>query len=593
MARKPRRKKSQPTDGWWGDGPSPAERWPGVTIDIPATWNGRRKRWESPCGAYYFDPDRAQRPVDFFPAYLVHTKGQWAGKPFELLPWQSELLIRPLFGWIQSSDGARRFRHVLTVVAKKNGKSGLASGLGIYLLSADGEPGAEVYAAASGEEQARIVYGESKNMVDESPELERDAGLKAGTKAITQIRTRSTFKVLSKAVATKHGFNVHGLIFDEFHTQKTRELWDTLYKGMSSRHQPVSFVITTAGHDRQSICYERLEHARAVRDGERDDPRLLPVIFEIGPADDWTDEEVWHKANPSLGVIKSIEYMRDECRDAQQEPRKRNSFMNLELNVWTESRMVWIAPESFEILAREEREPPRLADLQCTLGIDLSSTVDLTSVVAAFREPMEGEAIEVKVDGDDEDNPREPIYLDFRVHLIEHYWIPGDRMRDRIHRDRVPYDLWAEQGWVTVTPGAMIHYGAIYQHVLEWMDRWTPKQVAYDPWSATDIAQRLTAQGVPMVEVRQGYGSLSNPSKAFEALILAKRLSYSGSPITRWNVANCEIQSDPAGNIKPVKPDPKGPRRIDGVAATVNALSRLLLLPDERKLRASDYVAWV
>lgn len=580
-----------PTAGWWGDGPPPWERWPDVSLELEATWCAERERWESPCGDYYFDPEAASRPGDFFRHYLRHSKGEYAGQPLVPLDWQQLLVLMPLFGWLRVADGYRRFRTLFLLVAKKNGKSLITSGLGLYLLCADQEPGAEVYAAAANEEQARIVFGESSEMVDSSPELAEDAGLIVMKRSITHPESSSTYKVLSKAVGTKHGFNVHGLLFDEFHTQKTRDLYDVLYRGISARRQPVVAIISTAGSDRQSICYEMREHALEVLAGRRRDERLLPVIFEIAPADDWTDEETWHKANPSLGVGKSIEYMRDECELAQAEPRRRNSFLNLELNVWTESRVAWIPPERFQVLARtdvaREAEPSWLRGLPCVAGLDLSMTTDLTACVLAFKQSDDQPAEEVEVETEESDRPR-VVYVDYRVHLVESYWIPRERMQDRCRRDRVPYDLWARQGWINVTSGAVVDYAEIYAHVLAAMDRYAPREVAIDPWNATDLSQRMMADGVPIVHVRQGYGSLSAPSKLFEALIASGRLTYSGSPVTLWCVQNAQIDHDPSGNIKPCKPDPKGARRIDGVSAAVTALSRLMVLPRRRVFSTRD-----
>lgn len=286
--RRRRRRKGQPTDGWWGDGPPPWERWPGVSLAIDAVWNNRRKvpRWETPDGLYYYDEEAATRPEDFFEQYLVHTKGEWSGRPFELLPWQRMLITRPAFGWKRTRDDLRRFRFIFLEVAKKNGKSAISSGLAIYLLCADHEEGAEVFSAAADKDQAGIVFGESSNMVLASPDLVVDAGLTVHRRAISQDSSFSTYKALSRTAGTKHGFNVHGLVFDEFHTQKTRELWDVLYKGTSARRQPMVIIITTAGSDRESICYEQLEYSRRVLQGEVMDHTLLPAIFEAKPDDD-------------------------------------------------------------------------------------------------------------------------------------------------------------------------------------------------------------------------------------------------------------------------------------------------------------------
>ncbi len=578
--RRPRKR-----NGWWGKKTvAPWERWPGVTLQLEGKWSAARKRYESPCGRYYFDKEAAERPARFF-RQLIHTKGEWAGKPFELLDWQSQAVFRPLFGWKRVADGLRRFRHVFVIVAKKNGKSAIASGLALYLTGADGEDGAEVYSAAADEDQARIVYGEAANMAEANPRFRDALGLTVHRRSISQDRTRSAYKVLSRAVGTKHGFNVHGLIFDEFHTQRTRDLYETLYRGTSARAQPVVFVITTAGDDRETICHEQYEYAKGVLDGTIDDDTFLPVIFEADTEDDWTDPATWHKANPSLGVTKRIDYMETECAAAKAEPRKRNSFLRLDLNVWTESRTVWIAPEAFEALARAEKEPARLEQLTCCLGLDLSKTTDLTSCVAAFREHDELPALEVEVESEDGQTPPQSLSIDYRVHLVEWYWLPASRLKERARKDRVPYPLWRDQGWLRETPGEIVHYDAIRRHVRELHDRFKVVQAGFDPWNAGQLTSQLLDDGVPMVEVRQGYASLSGPSKLLEALVVSGRLTYSGSPLTRWCVANCELQSDPAGNIKPVKPDPKGARRIDGVSAAVIALSRLMVAPEPKKKR--------
>src|SRR3990167_7419939 len=282
-----------PTAGWWGDGTAPWDRWPGASLRIDAEWSVERQRWETLDSRFYYDAERATAPEDFFAHYLQHTKGEWAGQPFELLDWQKLLVTRPAFGWQRAVDGLRRFRKVFVEVPKKNGKSGIASGLGLYLLSADGEEGAEVYAAAGDEDQARIVFGESSTMANANPAFLRDAGVTVLKRAIVQERTRSAYRVLSSRVGTKHGFNIHGLIFDEFHTQPTRELYDTLYKGTSARRQPVVFLITTAGSDRESICYEEHECAAGLLAGHRADETHLTIVFGAKEDEDCTAPETW------------------------------------------------------------------------------------------------------------------------------------------------------------------------------------------------------------------------------------------------------------------------------------------------------------
>jgi len=584
---------AKPPKPWWSSESPPWETWPGVSLRLEAAWCAKRRRWESADGKYYFDADAADGACDSFENYLRHTKGEFAGRPFVLLPWQADLIVRPLFGWKRCRDGHRRFRKIFVEVAKKAGKSGLASGLGLLLAFGDGEPGAEVYAVAADRDQARIVFGDAKSMARENPEFLADAGIEVLQNAIVQTATNSTFKALSAEVGTKHGFNVHGLIFDEFHTQRSRDLYDALYKGTSARRQPVIFIITTAGDDRESICYEEYSYAKNVRDGVIPDEQYLPVVFEPGPDDDWTDEATWRKANPSLGVTKSVEYMRAECEAAQAEPRKRNSFLRLDLNRWTESRTVWISPESWEACKREEKDPERMRTAIACAGLDLSSTTDLTALVVACRRPDHrmSEQIEVDPGNEKHGHPRRVLTLDFSVDVQEWFWLPREVLRERTRRDRVPYDVWARDGWLRVTDGDMVDYRAIHETLdREVRANYQLGETGFDPWNAQQLALALQDDGFKMVEVRQGYGSLSAPAKLFEALVRAKRITYSGSPLMRWCVANCEVSSDAAGNIKPVKPSGaySATRRIDGVVATLIALQRLMLAPEPRRSVYAD-----
>jgi phage terminase large subunit-like protein len=580
-----KRRARQPAP-WWGRGAPPWDRWPGVSLRLEPTWSTERRRWELP-GGWWFDKAAADRAIDFFPTYLRHIEGEFAGKPFELLEWQRDLVIRPLFGW-KRPDGSRRFRFVFLEIGKKNGKSGLCSGLALLLAFADGERGAQVYTAAGAEEQARIVFRPSSEMAKNSPELLAEAGIEVLANAIEQAATASFLRPLTSKAKTQHGLNVHGLVFDEFHAQNDRELWETLYRGISARRQPVVAIITTAGDDRESICYEEYQRACKVRDGVLVDDAYLPVVFEIdAQRDDWTTESVWRKANPSLGTTKSLEYMRTECAAAQAEPRKRNAFQRLELNVWTESHTVWIAPEQWEA-CRAPAPLEGLETLACSAGLDLSSSVDLTCASVVFRRPDPRPAEQVEVgaaasDGAKTTSPRK-LVLDFSVDVVPIFFMPRAVLHERVRRDRVPYDVWARDGWLRVTEGDVVDYGEVYRVVLEEI-RGRYKglvDVGYDPWNATHLATQLSEAGVPMVEVRQGFGTLSAPSKLFEALVRSKRIRHDGNPVMRWCVANCEVVSDPAGNIKPVKPggEARGTKRIDGVVATLTALSRLMVAPE-------------
>ena len=304
-------------------------RWPGVSIAI-----------DDAGGRFYFDEADAARAVEFFPKFLRHLKGEFAGQPFHLLDWQRELLVRPLFGWKRTSDGLRRFRRVFLEIAKKNGKSGMCSGLGLYLLHCDREPGAEIVAAAADREQAGIVFNEARDMNETSAALAGRS--ETYRRAIVVPGTRSSFKVVSSDVKGRHGPNIHALLFDEFHAQPDRELYDTLAKGVAARRQPIVVLITTAGDDQDSVCYEEYDYARRVMAGVIEDETYLPIVFEATEEDDWRAPETWAKANPSLDVTVKRDYLEAECRAAVAEPRKQNAFKRLHLNVWTRTTEVWI-----------------------------------------------------------------------------------------------------------------------------------------------------------------------------------------------------------------------------------------------------------
>ena len=562
-------------------------------MPIPAAWSEERARWESPCGRFYYDPVRAEAIGMFCRTYLRQTKGDWAAKPLELLPWQDLLLARPLCGWLRVSDGARRFRRVFVMVAKKNGKSTIASGFGLYFAFGDGEAGAEVYAAAGDEQQARIVWGESATMAEKSPEFLEDAGVEVFKDSLVQGRTNSFFKPLTAKASSKHGFNIHALIFDELHAQKSRTLFETLRKGVSARRQPVTLVITTAGDDRESICYEEYEYACRVRDGAFDDPEVLPVVFQIAPTDDWTAEATWYKANPSLGVAKSIDYMHSEARAAQLEPRRRNDFLRLDLNVWTESRTQWITPEAWSACRRETADPADLGRLPCFLGFDLAETVDLVAIVALFRRPIEGPALQVEVESADDvaKRPSKSLALSWSVDVKAWFFAPEEVVRRRIRerKDSTPWDVWVRDGWLRLTPGDITDFDVIRDVVLrEIMPRYRIEQAGFDPWHARQFVTALQSDGMECVEVRQGFQTLSPASKLFEALVGARRLTHDGNPVLAWCVANAELVTDPAGNIKPVKPggDARSSRKIDGVTATLTGLARLMVAPVAAPRRA-------
>jgi phage terminase large subunit-like protein len=542
-------------------------RWPGVTIPI-----------DDVGGRYYFDEAEADRATAFFPTFLTHHKGaQFAGQPFDLLPWQSELIVRPLFGWKRRADGLRRFRKVLLFIAKKQGKTQIVAGLANYLLFCDGEPGAEIMVAAADRNQAGLLFNEAKAMVEDSTDLASRADVLRQEIVFRELR--STMKVISAEARTKHGPNLHGVIVDELHAQPDRDLVETLERGVAARLQPVVFYLSTAGDDMDSIAYEEYQYAKNLIDGTITDERCLPIVFEAAPEDDWRQPSTWRKANPSLGITVTEEYYADQVTQAINEPRKQNGFKQLHLNIWTEQATVWIPVESWDACQVETLSPVTDAERLVVIGgLDLTAKIDLAAFVVLVRQDdHNGQATqEIELAAESQEAPARRLGLTFSVDVHPFFWMPEETLRKRAREDQVPFELWRDQGFLRVTEGAAVDYDVIFQAVAdELAKRYRYREIGYDPWSALQFSQQLTAREFTAVEVPQNFRHLSEAAKLFEALVSTGRVRHDGHPVMRWCVKNAAVKEDPAGNIRPVKPSKK--KRIDGVAATVTALSRLLV----------------
>jgi phage terminase large subunit-like protein len=576
----PRRKRKalKPAGGWWGTGPAPWERWPGVTIKLEAVW--RNERWESPDGKYWFDSKTAQTRCDFFPEMLVHHKGEFADAPFTLLPYQDQLIIRPLFGWKRTRDNLRRFRKVFLAVPKGSGKSPLGAGIGIILTFADGEQGAEVYAAAADRDQAAIVFDTAKIMVESNTDLaEMSTVLR---RAIEVPSTHSYYRVLSADAHTKHGPNIHGLIFDEFHAQPNRELYEVLHRGTVKRRQPVTVMITTAGDDDESICAEEWEYARNVMSGSYTDDTYLPVIFEASKDDDWKDEKIWRRVNPGYGVTVKADAIATEAAAAANEPRKLNDFLRYHLNRWVNQATAWIPVDWWDDCPNTL--PENLSELRVFGGIDMSQKIDLACFGLTFLIP--GEPLEVKAVGTQNDEPVERVLsLNYSIAIVPFFWIPEDTMREHEEKDRVPYSQWVDEKLIVATEGNVIDYERIFRDITGPITERFPKlkeaEIGYDPAFATDIAQKLQGRGYKMVEVLQNYQRLSEPCHVFEALVKGKRVHHGGNRILRNHMENVAVKQDDAGRIRPIKPK-RRTKRIDGVVAPLMGLSRAIVAPDEQ-----------
>lgn len=503
----------------------------------------------------YFDPAAGQHVVKFFSKFLKHSKGQFSGKPFTLLEWQENHFIMPLFGW-KREDGTRRYRTAYIEVPKKNGKSAIASGLEIYMLCGDAEPGAEVYVAATARDQAAIIYKECAAMVESSPQLLKRLSVFRGTKTITYNDT-AWLRALSSEAKIQEGINAHFLVFDELHAQPDRVLWDTLAYSGAMRRQPLLLSITTAGvYSKSSICWEQHDYAKRIIEGKFFDDSFFGLTYSASLDDDWTSEETWKKANPSYGVIINPDKMREDAIAAQNSPAKENAFRRYRLNQWLNQSTRWLQMEAWNVCDApiDERE---LVGEDCYGGLDLAQTTDIAAFVLVF--------------------PRDNGCFD----VLPYFWIPEDNMLERSRHDRVNYDLWSRDGFIQATPGNVIDYSFIKEKIKELNDTYNIQQVGFDRWNATQLGQELEGEGIEMIPISQGMAGMSSPMKELMRLVLSKNIRHGGNPVLEWMASNLVVDIDANGNLRPNKE--KSPEKIDGMVALVMALGRAILQPPPEK----------
>lgn len=497
----------------------------------------------------YYDKKYADFAVAFIES-LCHTKGTWAGKKFELIDWQ-EQIIRDLFGTLKP-NGYRQFNTAFIEIPKKQGKSELAAAVALLLTCGDGEQRAEVYGCAADRQQASIVFEVAADMVRMCPALSKRVKILASQKRIIYIPTNSFYQVLSAEAYSKHGFNIHGVVFDELHTQPNRKLFDVMTKGSGdARMQPLYFLITTAGTDTHSICYETHQKAKDILEGRKIDPTFYPVIYGADENDDWTDPKVWEKANPSLGITVGIDKVQTACESAKQNPSEENSFRQLRLNQWVKQAVRWMPMDKWDKCAFAVNEDD-LRGRVCYGGLDLSSTTDITAFVLVFP-PL-----------DEEDK-----YI-----ILPYFWIPEDTLDLRVKRDHVPYDVWERQEYLQTTEGNVVHYGYIEKFIEQLGKRFNIREIAFDRWGAVQMVQNLEGMGFTVVPFGQGFKDMSPPTKELMKLTLEQRIAHGGHPVLRWNMDNIFVRTDPAGNIKADKE--KSTEKIDGAIATIMALDRAI-----------------
>lgn len=503
----------------------------------------------------HFDPDDGQYAIDFF-KFLKHSKGKWAGKELVLEPWQ-KFILWVVFGW-KKEDGNRRFNICYSEEARKNGKSTFAAGIGLLLLLADGEAGAEVYTVATKLDQAKIIHEEAKRMIKKSPQLSKQARVYHNN--IVVENTASKYTPLGRDSDTQDGLNVHGCLADELHAHKTPEMWDVIRSAVGSRTQPLIFAITTAGFNTNGICYEQREYTEKVLEGSIEDDTFFGIIYTLDEGDDWKDESVWIKANPNLGISVSVNDMRNMAREASESPRKLNNFLCKKLNIWVSQEIRWIdmdkwnagQPEIDPITWREEKLKECIG-LPCIGALDLSSTTDISAFLLLFEKPDGG-------------------YI-----AIPWFFIPKDNAAKREHNDRVPYTSWERAGFVTMTPGNSIDYRFIRDRINQLQELYKMQELAYDPYNATHIATELGEEdGFNMIEFRQGMISMNEPAKELERQILSGGIEHGNNPVLKWMASNVSVKEDAAGNIKPIKPQRNSGHKIDGIVTLIMALGRMM-----------------
>jgi phage terminase large subunit-like protein len=497
---------------------------------------------------YYFDLEEAARAVRFI-RLLKHTKGTYAGKPFMLTDWQV-WHISVLLGWRHKVTHARRFTRAYMEVARKNGKSELAAAILLYLTVADDEAGAECYSVATTRDQAAISFKAAKEM---ARQLRLDSKAAAGYinifKHSVSTKTNSFMQALSSDAHTLDGLNPHGAIIDEYHEHRTNALPSVIETGTGSRAQPLLYIITTAGFHKEYPCYtEERYNAIQVLQGHRQEDSLFTMIYTLDDDDDWQDESVWIKANPNIGQTPTWDYMRRAAKTAKNRGESaRVQFQTKNLNKWSQTSSVWIKPEVWK--ARKCAEIPEMRGLY--LGIDLASVSDLTSVCFLCELPND------------------------RLLFRWLYFVAEETAKTRSENDGVPYLDWAAQGHIILTPGNVTDYRVIREHVNKLHDASTIIHSAIDPYNSWQIASDIEGDGIKIETYRQGFLSLSEPTKQFERGLLSGVIEHDGNPVTEWMLGNVELERDAAGNIKPSKK--KSREKIDGITAAVTALGGYLV----------------
>lgn len=494
---------------------------------------------ENETHTYIFDEKKALRPIHFIEKYCKQSKGKWAGKPLKLELWQ-KAFIQALYGFVDKDTGLRKYKKGLLFVSRKNGKSTIDSGLANFMLTKAGEGGAEIYSVATKREQAKVVWEESKKMIKKSPSLAKRIRCLVG--GIYYDATDSVFKALASDSNSLDGLNAFFVVADEVHAWKDKNLLDVMYDSMSAREEPMLLETSTMGTVRENVFDNEYEYSSQVIEGKIEDETLLPVIYELDKPKDIEDEEMWIKANPALGTIKSIKDLRDKVNRAKNNPTELINLLCKDFNVRQNDTEAWL---TFEELNNKSKYI-EFKDCYCIGGCDLSSTTDLTcATLLGFQ--------------------------DGEIKVKQMYWIPKNNLEYKIKDDKIPYDIWLKNGWLRVSEGAKVDYHDVTNWFIEQVQELDlrPLWIGYDSWSAEYWCIEMKEYGFDMVEVRQGAKTMSAPMKQLKADLIDKKINYNNNPILKWCLSNTAIKQDDNENIRPVKIKSRG--RIDGAVSLIDA----------------------
>ena len=503
---------------------------------------------KNPKGGYVFDRKRAEKPIEFIERFCKHSKGEWAGQPLRLELFQ-KAFISALFGFVDKKTGYRKYRETLLYVARKNGKSVLLSGIALYMLIADNEPGAEVYSVASKKDQAKIIFSETYNMVRQSPDL-----LQVVSKRKSDLYfnlTFSKFQPLGKNSDTLDGLNSSLVIIDELHSIKDRNLYEVMKQSQSARRQPLLVMITTAGTIRECIFDDMYKYACGVCDGTIEDPHFLPILYELDAKEEWLDPMKWEKANPGLNHIKKLDDLISKVARAKQSPRDLTGVLVKDFNVIQTVASTWLTFD--DVNNTETFSLERFKGYYCIGGADLSRSGDLTAATLLFMDKTE------------------------KRYVTQMYFLPKDNFEQRVHDEKIPYDKWHEAGLLRLCEGNSINYSDVTAWFMEMVQKYdvTPAWIYYDPYSAAYWVQEMQSNGFNMVKCFQGVKTLSLPMQQLGQDLAAKKINYNDNPLLKWCITNTGVKTDVNGNIQPIKAtSPK--YRIDGLASLLDAYVGLL-----------------